>query len=1141
MVIKLHPLVLVPVWLPSSPSPPRRKPTPVPVTVTFKKDGSNQSVTGFSNGFSSSFKPGTLSGLTLWLDANDANSLVHSSNVLSMWKDKSGRGHNAVQTTSASQPTLVASGLASKPVIRLDGTNDWLDVGNIRTNAGALEVYLVAQSSDTGDGTWQRVLSCFNGSGNEWDAPNWKIDRPSNDGSGNPANFSAQTINFQAASGRHLSDLKIGRNAAGTYGYLGADFAEILIYDTVLSASDRQKVEGYLAHKWGLTAALAGNHPYKSNPPTSVGYSNNAVSIEGATVASVTGSGASYVLNLNPTSNPSRIKIKVKEGAASSVATGEMNSIAYKEILYRPSVLKESNLALFFPLGEAENATTVQDWGPHGLTGQVSGTVGRYPGKTGSSFQFDGTANNKITIPNHRAMRMTNNGQYTLNVWLRYEVHTSDWGGVFTRNGRNYFFQFGNHNNANGGYVHHRFRMGSDGNPGVVGDAYRVSPEQWSMVTLTNQGNPGIAKTYINGAPIQSASVTDTIWVEQDNNIYIGANENGNNQWFKGSLQNIRLYNIAFTDSEVSSLYSAVNSESGSVVISTDTLVPFNTGTALSIQPTYTVPVSTFAPTWSAAGLPSGLNIDANSGAITGTASGTPANTGTEHAVNLMATSGFGKTTKAMVFKAYPLPSSITDSGATDLGMYGATLTGSFADVTGTSCKVHFLVDTADRGDSNVSAWAQHYISENQSAGAFSRVLNGLTFNSTYRYRLAVENAGGSLKWTSSAGTFTTLAGLTAPTLGEVNASNTVSALITPAASTAILNGTLTSTGGENPTVFFVWGDNDAGNTYASLSSWDNQVAMGVLGTGSFSTNLTGLQAGKVYYFRTAASNGSGSVVSDSLGIFSTSNAGGLTASPTTISPANLKIWLDADTANTMWQDAAASSAAGNGNSLALWQDKSGTGNHFAQTTANDRPTVQTNQINSKPAVRFNQDDENNGDDMKVNSPSAAFPTAASWFAVVKLDESSVKTYNIIGVNSLHDDRFVNGTYTESRPSSFLNYRATLTPNYASFPSTGTHLFSYESDASVFRISLNGSELAASGAGYSPGNGTYWQIGNRYNNGQALNGHIGEILVMNTVLPLFRKTGHGGLFSSQMGIGWQPAQFSPLQIKHHFLGRPLNQ
>ena len=94
-------------------------------------------------------------------------------------------------------------------------------------------------------------------------------------------------------------------------------------------------------------------------------------------------------------------------------------------------------------------------------------------------------------------------------------------------------------------------------------------------------------------------------------------------------------------------------------------------------------------------------------------------------------------------------------------------------------------MDSADRGVSNVSAWAQHYIMENQSPGSFSRVLSGLTFNTTYRYRLAVENAGGSLKWTSSAGTFATLAGLSAPTLGDVNASNTVSALISPAASTA--------------------------------------------------------------------------------------------------------------------------------------------------------------------------------------------------------------------------------------------------------------------------------------------------------------------------------------------------------------------
>ena len=73
-------------------------------------------------------------------------------------------------------------------------------------------------------------------------------------------------------------------------------------------------------------------------------------------------------------------------------------------------------------------------------------------------------------------------------------------------------------------------------------------------------------------------------------------------------------------------------------------------------------------------------------------------------------------------------------------------------------------------------------------------------------------------------------AGLSAPALGDNNASNTVAAVIAPAASTATLNGTVTSTGGENPTVYFVWGDDDAGTDYA-IFCWDNQVPMGVIGS----------------------------------------------------------------------------------------------------------------------------------------------------------------------------------------------------------------------------------------------------------------------------------------------------------------------
>jgi hypothetical protein len=42
---------------------------------------------------------------------------------------------------------------------------------------------------------------------------------------------------------------------------------ELLIYNSVLSDKQIQQIEGYLAHKWGLSANLPSNHPYKPAAP----------------------------------------------------------------------------------------------------------------------------------------------------------------------------------------------------------------------------------------------------------------------------------------------------------------------------------------------------------------------------------------------------------------------------------------------------------------------------------------------------------------------------------------------------------------------------------------------------------------------------------------------------------------------------------------------------------------------------------------------------------------------------------------------------------------------------------------------------------------------------------------------------------
>jgi hypothetical protein len=36
----------------------------------------------------------------------------------------------------------------------------------------------------------------------------------------------------------------------------------------VLSTDDRQRIEGWMAHKWALTSVLPPGHPYKNNPPS---------------------------------------------------------------------------------------------------------------------------------------------------------------------------------------------------------------------------------------------------------------------------------------------------------------------------------------------------------------------------------------------------------------------------------------------------------------------------------------------------------------------------------------------------------------------------------------------------------------------------------------------------------------------------------------------------------------------------------------------------------------------------------------------------------------------------------------------------------------------------------------------------------
>ena len=80
------------------------------------------------------------------------------------------------------------------------------------------------------------------------------------------ANGYVQSQNFVGAPNTVGSQFYIGHVSG--YGPWGGNIFEILVYNSVLTSSQIQLIEGYLACKWGFQNQLASGHPYATYCPT---------------------------------------------------------------------------------------------------------------------------------------------------------------------------------------------------------------------------------------------------------------------------------------------------------------------------------------------------------------------------------------------------------------------------------------------------------------------------------------------------------------------------------------------------------------------------------------------------------------------------------------------------------------------------------------------------------------------------------------------------------------------------------------------------------------------------------------------------------------------------------------------------------
>lgn len=238
-----------------------------------------------------SFSPLSITGLQVWLDANDSATITQdATSNISQWSDKSGGNLNAVSNSFVGWdvPKYVSTG-ATKYVSLDPGqalyipnfpyTTSW-SVFSCMCNVSLGGRWYISPYADLttvlmgmGHGGTNKIFPDLLGGVN--DETGAHIEYTSAENTNGTGAYTYYRDGSLIDSNNTASDIPsatvrmgIGANGASGFDIDGTYYPfEILMYNQYLDITDRQKIEGYLAWKWGLQASLPVGHPYKSSAP----------------------------------------------------------------------------------------------------------------------------------------------------------------------------------------------------------------------------------------------------------------------------------------------------------------------------------------------------------------------------------------------------------------------------------------------------------------------------------------------------------------------------------------------------------------------------------------------------------------------------------------------------------------------------------------------------------------------------------------------------------------------------------------------------------------------------------------------------------------------------------------------------------
>ena len=238
------------------------------------------------------FSPSTLPSLKLWLDAADSSTVFTSSTLSTLstssvggWMDKSGHANHATQATSGEQPTFTSNGMSGKSGLNFNA--DKLSIPAINMDGKTLFAVIQPDTASTqqilshSSTNVQLRLSLSNQLQYASTSPLYTNGTAS---TGTIANNQISIVSFTLDNTLGFSingtfqDSEVNKGSSGSsiFNQIGTrqnsserfdgKIGEIIIIDSV-SSTDRQKIEDYLALKWGIN--FSSNQPitYIDVPP----------------------------------------------------------------------------------------------------------------------------------------------------------------------------------------------------------------------------------------------------------------------------------------------------------------------------------------------------------------------------------------------------------------------------------------------------------------------------------------------------------------------------------------------------------------------------------------------------------------------------------------------------------------------------------------------------------------------------------------------------------------------------------------------------------------------------------------------------------------------------------------------------------